>query len=187
METRTYLIADNGQFPNSRLPVIHHIKALKLPMLFKARAIEKTFEQNGWTNNWDAGIYTYNHYHSNTHEAMGIYAGRTVVLLGGENGKTIFIQAGDVLIIPAGVAHKNLGKEKDVHCVGGYPEGKDFDMNYGLPGERPQTDKNIQELDIPDADPLLGREGGLIDLWNAQNFLKAQSAGQPNLHHQYKP
>lgn len=182
METRTYLIADNGQFPNSRLPVIHYIRALHLPVFWKARSVEKIFEQNGWTNNWDAGIYTYSHYHSNTHEAMGIYAGRSVLLLGGENGKTIFIQAGDVLIIPAGVAHKNLGKEKDIHCVGGYPDGREFDMNDGRPGERPQTDKNILDVPIPETDPLLGKEGGLVDIWHDIRFPKDHMVNKPVIH-----
>ncbi|MCW3087455.1 MAG: cupin protein [Sediminibacterium sp.] len=165
MDTITYLLHDNGQFPNSKLPVIHHKNAIDLPFFRSAHAIEKIFEENGWTNNWDSGIYTYHHYHSITHEAFGVYKGRALLLLGGENGKHVVIQKGDVIIIPAGVAHKNMGKEEDALCIGGYPEGKDFDMNYGNPGERPQTDLNIAGVPIPSTDPVFGMDSGLVELW----------------------
>jgi uncharacterized protein YjlB len=38
---------------------------------------------------------------------------------------------GDVLLIPAGVAHKNVGASIDFKCVGAYPGGKEFDINLG--------------------------------------------------------
>jgi uncharacterized protein YjlB len=162
---REYLLNDNGVFPNSKLPVLHYLKVLQLPSLFPARHIKKLFQKNGWTNNWRNGIYTYNHYHSVTHEAMGVIKGQTTLLIGGDNGKEITIEKGDVIIIPAGVAHKNLGKEKDVICIGGYPGGRDFDMNYGKAGERPQTDCNIALLPVPETDPVYGSEG-LVKIWN---------------------
>jgi len=62
---------------------------------------------------------------------LGVCKGEPLLQLGGENGISLFIQQGDVLIIPAGVAHKNLGKENDLICVGAYPDGRDYDMNYG--------------------------------------------------------
>jgi uncharacterized protein YjlB len=167
METLTYFLKDNGVFPNSKLPVIHYKNGIDIPFFRPAHAVEKLFSENGWTNNWDAGIYTYHHYHSITHEAIGVYKGKAVILLGGENGKLIVIQKGDVLIIPAGVAHKNVGKEEDVMCVGGYPGGADFDMNYGQPGERPKTDKQIAALPVPESDPLMGVGEGVAETWKA--------------------
>jgi len=38
-------------------------------------------------------------------------------------------------------------------------------MNYGKPGERPHTDKNIQQVPLPDADPVYGLEGDLLKFW----------------------
>ncbi len=161
-----YFIKDNGIFPNSLLPVLLYKRVLKLPVLFAASHIERLFAKNGWTNNWYNGIYTYHHYHSITHEAFAAVKGHTVLLLGGENGKLIKFEKGDVIIIPAGVAHKNLGKQNEVCCVGGYPEGKDFDINTGEEGERPATDQNISNVSIPKSDPVYGTEvNGLLTAW----------------------
>jgi uncharacterized protein YjlB len=156
---------DNGVFPNSRLPVLLYKKAMNIPHLLGSKKIKDFFSKNNWSNAWDDGIFTYNHYHSITHEVLGIYKGHTMLLLGGENGHQIKIEKGDVLIIPAGVAHKNLGHEHDIGCIGAYPEGKDYDINYGRPGERPGTDHNIALIPIPDKDPLLGEDGGIIIVW----------------------
>ena len=71
----------------------------------------------------------------------------------------------DVLLIPAGVAHKNIGSSTDFKCVGAYPEGRDFDINLGKSGERPGTDKNIRKVPIPKLDPLYGKEGCLSLYW----------------------
>ena len=127
--------------------------------------MRKLFQQNNWSNNWKQGIFTYHHYHSTTHEVLGICKGETLLQLGGEEGITLFIQRGDVLIIPAGVAHMNLGKENDISCVGGYPEGRNYDMNYGKLGERPKANHNIARVPLPKTDPVFGKRRGVIRIW----------------------
>ncbi len=67
---------------------------------------------------------------------------------------------------PAGVAHKNLGEVHDVACVGAYPNGMDYDMNYGNNGERPHTDRKIREALLPEADPVYGKGHGLCQIWD---------------------
>lgn len=166
--TRTihkYLIKENGAFPNSPLQVIYYKNILNIPALFPATAVKKLFRENGWSNNWREGIQTQDHYHSNTHEAIAVIKGQTTLLLGGKGGKKLQVEKGDVVIIPAGVAHKNLGKEKDAICVGGYPEGKEFDMNYGEEGERPAADKNIKKVPVPLRDPVFGDKKGIVTIW----------------------
>jgi len=162
-----YFVKDDGIFPNNRLPILHYPSVLELPPLLAARAVRKLFQENNWTNNWKQGIYTYHHYHSNTHEVLGVCKGEALLQLGGENGISLFIQKGDVLVIPAGVAHMNLGKENDVTCVGGYPDGRDYDMNYGKPDERPTADHNIASVPLPKTDPVFGKKGGLLQAWKA--------------------
>ncbi len=161
----TYLLDDDGQFPNSKYPVLLYKGILKIPFFRPAAYIKKLFKQNGWANFWRAGIYEYNHYHSNTHEAMGAYKGRTTPLLGGLNGVKVEIEKGDVLILPAGVAHQNLNSEHKVKCVGAYPKGIKYDMKYGKPEERPQADKNIKNVAIPLNDPVFGRFNGIQEYW----------------------
>jgi uncharacterized protein YjlB len=161
----SYVLNDDGTFPNSHLPVLLYKGVLDLPALFPAAYVENLFKVNHWSNSWKSGIFTYHHYHSITHEVVGVYKGETTLLLGGENGTKVKIEKGDVLIIPAGVAHKNLGDENDVACVGAYPEGKSYDMNYGKTGERPFTDQNIKCVPLPERDPVLGLKGGTSHYW----------------------
>jgi uncharacterized protein YjlB len=159
------VLQDDGVFPNSRLPVVLYKAALDIPLLFPATHVKHLFEKNGWSNSWDAGIFEYHHYHSITHEALGIYSGSTNLRLGGSKGPKIFIEKGDVLVIPAGVAHKNLGAENSVGVVGAYPGGRDYDMNYGNPDERPETDQNIKSVPLPLSDPVMGNDKGLTIIW----------------------
>jgi uncharacterized protein YjlB len=159
------ILQDDGVFPNSRLPALLYKGALDIPLLFPAAHVKHLFEKNGWSNSWDAGIFEYQHYHSVTHEVLGIYKGQTKLQLGGASGPKIFIEKGDVLIVPAGVAHKNLGAEDSVGVIGAYPGGSDYDMNYGKPGERPGTDKNINSLSAPVSDPVMGEHKGLTTIW----------------------
>lgn len=156
---------DDALFPNSRLPVLLYKSVLDIPLIASAIHVKNCFEKNGWYNSWDAGIFQYHHYHS---EVLGIYSGKPTLQLGGEKGMMVKIEKGDVLIIPAGVAHKNLGEENDVGVVGAYPDGRDYDMNYGKPGERPQTDENISQVPLPNKDPV-GLEAGIMKLWNIEN------------------
>ncbi|HEY0732613.1 MAG TPA: cupin domain-containing protein [Chitinophagaceae bacterium] len=162
-----YLVNDDGVFPNNMLPILYYPKALELPKLFAGGYVRNLFAKNNWSNNWKAGIYTYHHYHSVTHEVIGIIKGETLLQLGGEQGITLFVEKGDVLVIPAGVAHMNLGKENDVTCIGGYPGGKDYDMKYGHAGERPPADENIATVPLPATDPIYGEPGGLKEVWKA--------------------
>jgi uncharacterized protein YjlB len=171
-ELRTYTLRDNGKFPNSHLPVLHYLNHISLPWLFKGTKVKQLFRNNGWTNNWRAGIYTYAHYHSNTHEALAVIHGSTSLQLGGEDGITVRISAGDVLVIPAGVAHQNMGKENDVVCIAGYPQGAAYNMCYGKPEERPDADLAIGKIPAPESDPLHGERGELIQVWSKSGLRK---------------
>lgn len=160
-----YYLKDNGTFPNSELPVLLYNGILKLPVLMPGYHIIKLFQKNNWTNSWRDGIYTYNHYHSTTHEVLGFYKGQTTLLLGGEDGIRVNIAKGDVLVLPAGVAHKNLFTKNQIRCVGAYPEGRSYDINYGKPSERPKVDENIKSLPLPQCDPIFGFNGPLKLNW----------------------
>ena len=114
-----------------------------------ARDLQKQFAANNWTNSWDNGVYSFHHYHSTSHEVLGIYKGSALLHLGGEKGEKLTVKAGDVIVIPAGVGHKNLGASNDFGVVGAYPDGRSWDLLKGEPGERPKADKNIAALPVP--------------------------------------
>jgi len=159
-------LKDDGIFPNNeKLPLIIYKKALNLPGHDPASAIEALFEANQWRAAWRNGIYPFHHYHSTAHEVLGVYSGDATVQLGGEKGVVSAISRSDVIVIPAGVSHKNLGSSLDFRVVGGYPQGQDWDMNEGRPGERPQTDNRIAAVPLPPADPVYGRQGPLVSHW----------------------
>jgi len=165
----THLLKDNGAFPNSRLPLLIYQGALDLPEEDPASAIETLIQANQWGNDWRNGIFSYHHYHSTAHEVLLVYGGSAKVQLGGEPGVIDTIGVGDVIIIPAGVGHKNLGASNDFQVVGAYPPRQNVDMWYGKPGERPRTDQNIARLPLPATDPVFGKAGPLLDHWRAQS------------------
>jgi uncharacterized protein YjlB len=166
-EPKQYLLEDNGTFPNNHLPALHYKQVFNLSWFLPGIFVRRVFKRNGWGNNWRAGIFTYSHYHSNTHEVLGVIKGEATLLLGGKGGREIHIRKGDVLVIPAGVAHQNLSAEIDLTCIGGYPGGRDYDMNYGEPGERPITDKNIASVPLPSRDPVYGINAPLRNIWKS--------------------
>jgi len=161
-----HVLKDDGIFPNNRdCPLIIYKGALLLQPGDDESAIKKVFEQNGWSNAWVDGIYDYHHYHSVTHEVLGVYCGTADLKLGGPHGVCVELTRGDVIIIPAGVAHKCEKSSEDFSVVGAYPDGKDYDMNYGRDGERPKSDENIKQVPVPDKDPVYGANGPLMQSW----------------------
>jgi uncharacterized protein YjlB len=155
---------DDGSIPNSKFPLLLYRNAFAARGEKGAEWLEQHFLQNNWSNSWRNGIFDFHHYHSITHEVLGIYSGKALVHLGGEQGSKIDINAGDIIIIPAGVGHKNLGSD-ELGVVGAYPAGMMWNMQYGKPGERPKADEDIAVVPIPDHDPLFGKKDGLLKIW----------------------
>jgi uncharacterized protein YjlB len=160
-------LSDDGTFPNNeRLPALIYRDAFVFSGDDPAATIERVFLRNGWGGSWRNGIYDYHHYHSTAHEVLGVAAGTARVQLGGDGGAEFEVQAGDAIVIPAGVAHKNLGSTSDFLVVGAYPAGQEWDMMYGRADERPRADRNIEQTPLPEADPIFGAKGPLIAKWD---------------------
>jgi uncharacterized protein YjlB len=157
----------NKYFPNSTLPVLIYKDSFHLPRQKNKAAmiIQSVFIRNGWSNSWRNGIYDFHHYHSNVHECMGIAMGKARVILGGPNGKAAELEQGDVIILPAGTAHKCTSATEDFLCVGCYPQGRDYDINYGTEEELATALKKISSLSKPPKDPVFGKTGFLKSLW----------------------
>jgi uncharacterized protein YjlB len=163
IEPRAELLGDTGEFPNSRLPVLVYASVLSDGDL--ASSFEALFERHRWTGSWRNGLYRQHHFHSTAHEVLGVYRGSVDVRLGGPDGTLVTLRAGDVAVIPAGVAHKNERQSSDFAVVGAYPAGTGPDMQYGKPGERPRVDRNIAAMAAPELDPVQGAGGALTRLW----------------------
>jgi uncharacterized protein YjlB len=145
--------------------VLVYRQALQTDGRDPAAILEERFAANDWTNSWRNGVYSFAHYHSTSHEVLGVFRGSAKLRLGGDGGRAFDVCAGDVIVIPAGVAHQNLGASADFAVVGAYPGGCQWDLLRGLPGERPKADRNIAPLPLPDNDPLYGADGPLKRIW----------------------
>lgn len=156
---------DDGIIPNSKYPLLLYQKVFTQKGPAGASWLEQHFAKNNWTNSWRNGVYPFHHYHSTSHEVLGIYSGSALLFLGGEKGQKVEVEAGDIIVVPAGTGHKNLGSSQDFGVVGAYPDGRSWDVMRGQPGERPKADERIATLPIPVFDPFLGKGSGLVQLW----------------------
>ncbi|HVW91000.1 MAG TPA: hypothetical protein VHB74_00190 [Devosia sp.] len=164
-EPRLEHFADDGTFPNSQLPLLIY-EAAMAPDEASPEAMEALFARNGWSPQWRSSIYDFHHYHSRSHEALGIARGRATVMLGGPEGREFDIQMGDVVVIPGGVAHRRLTASEDFLVVGAYPPGQEeWDLLRGDPGDRDKAQKNLAELELPKTDPVGGAGGALMKVW----------------------
>ncbi len=162
-----FTFPDDGVYPGNVLPLLLYREAITSDTESRASVFERGFAQNDWRNSWRNGVYPFAHYHSTSHEVLGVYQGAATLRLGGEHGQTVEIRSGDMILIPAGVAHQTITASRDFRVVGAYPDGRQWDLLRGLPGERPKADRVIAALPIPDYDPIYGAQGPLRQLWNA--------------------
>ncbi|MFK7737222.1 MAG: hypothetical protein AB8B50_14395 [Pirellulaceae bacterium] len=157
MQVESYSSMPRGLVPNSRFPVLVYRGAIAGG---GKEAVKEMFLRNGWLNNWEyPGVYTYGHFHSTTHESLGCAVGWMDLELFGEGGEKIRLEAGDALIMPAGVSHEMIGQSDDVMVVGGYPLGREWDniSNASLnETRRREAAKRIMMLPIPDGNPVNG-------------------------------
>ncbi len=160
--SETYHFADDGLgFPNSPLPLLVYRAALTPDPAAMVRA----FAEQGWSNAWRNSIFDFHHFHSIAHKVLGIASGEVQVVFSGPSGPRIAVRAGDVVVIPAGVAHFNAGQSPDLLVVGAYPGGSNYDVRRGNPAEREIAMRAIAAVPLPDNDPVLGQDGGLRRLW----------------------
>lgn len=164
--TEIYHFRDDGVIPNNNLPVVVYRKVIEFEPEHAADWLEDCFEKNGWTNSFRWRVYDYHHYHSNTHEVLGVYCGTATLQLGGEYGLQIEVHAGDVLILPTGTGHKSINHSNDFSIVGAYPEGKGPDL-IRLEDQRPEdVREKIERVDLPENDPVYGQSAdGLLKIW----------------------
>lgn len=166
----SHKIEANGNIPNnSKYPLMIYKGAFLIHPDDNPNVIKTVFAQNGYSNAWIDGIIDYQHYHSNTHEVLGVFSGKAEVQFGGEHGVCIELDKGDVVLIPAGVAHKRLSASADLLVVGAYPKGADYNLLKGTADELEEAKKEIAKVPEPDNDPVYGSKGHLFECWYKKN------------------
>jgi uncharacterized protein YjlB len=116
---------------------------------------------------WQYPMYRRGHFHSTSHEVLGVISGRAFLCFGGEQNPMRvqpWVQAGDLIVVPAGVAHQLLqDPDGDFSMLGSYPQGKHWDMCYGVESEdEAKITKAIAQQAWFDRDPLYGDDGPAI-------------------------
>jgi uncharacterized protein YjlB len=160
------IIAEDGPFPNNNLlPLMLFRQAVAIEDEDSAGTVKELLETNRWTDSWVNGIYGEHHFHSTAHEVLVAMRGSARVQFGGPNGIILTFEKGDVVVIPAGVSHCRVDKEDGFSCLGAYPEGQHYDINYGKAAERPRADENIRKVPLPENDPVYGNDGPLLKNW----------------------
>ncbi|HKG06414.1 MAG TPA: cupin domain-containing protein [Pedobacter sp.] len=90
--------------------------------------LENRFSENGWSNSFRWQVYDYHHYHTNTHEVLGVYAGNASLQLGGPEGEKLNVRPGDIMVLPMGTGHIALSHSAGFAVVGAYSDGVKPDL-----------------------------------------------------------
>src|SRR5271170_2704128 len=86
VQPEAFFFLDDGAIPNSSLPLLLYRQAFAPDTTFLASVIQKRFGANGWTGSWRAGVFPFHHFHSTTHEVLGVCRGTATLQFGGEHG-----------------------------------------------------------------------------------------------------
>jgi uncharacterized protein YjlB len=158
---------DDGKTPNNpQFPLIlYRSPIVPNPNVDPAAVFEALFSNNGWTHSWRDGIYDFLHFHTKTHEVLGIARGKARVQFGGNKGRTLEVKAGDVVILPAGTGHCRKSMSKDLLVVGAYPQGGAYDEPKPSEVDHDKAVASIAKVKAPQKDPVYGNLGPLMRIW----------------------
>jgi uncharacterized protein YjlB len=161
MELQTFSApwSDDGPIPNHpRFPVLVYRGV-------DVGDAEALFAAHGWGGAWRDGVFDFHHFHSTAHEVLACVAGRATLALGGEAGEAFDVEAGDVLVLPAGTGHRRLAAEGGFAVVGAYPRGQE---DYDLLREADAAARaRIRALPAPPEDPVGG--DGVARFWASRS------------------
>lgn len=213
VEVKKYHLPPTALIPNSPYPLLHYRGVLDVKTNCTPEQVYDLFLSNGWQTQW---IFRYgstqsSHYHSQTHECMAVLSGTATIRFGvadtdadmeknthgsgrEEGGVELHAEAGDVFILPAGLAHKTFDTTPaefklltpgDGHSVaaedvrqtladiklsgftmiGAYPFNSGT-WNFAMGGEDEGEYDKVWAVAKPEKDPALGvSEEGICGQW----------------------
>jgi uncharacterized protein YjlB len=145
--------------------VIYRNAVMLLGSFDPAAVFEEIFAANHWRDSWRDGIYDFLHFHTMTHEVLGIARGNAKVQFGGAKGRVLAVKAGDVVVLPAGTGHRRMSASKELLVVGAYPQTGRYDQPRPDEADHEKALASIRKVKTPRADPVYGKEGPLLALW----------------------
>jgi len=163
----SYKFSDDGAIPNNpHWPLTVYSAAFAPGSAGLAELFERRFQSNGWGSCWRNGIFQFPHYHSTTHEVLGIAGGHARVRFGGTKGIMLNVSRGDAVLIPAGVGHERIAMSSDLLVVGAYPAGFSPDVLGPNTPDYQTVLARIHSIPRPHLDPVQGITGPALTLWD---------------------
>ena len=166
-DVQAFRFEDDGETPNNpRLPLVVYRAAVKLAGEHDPAApFERAFARHGWGDGWRNGIYPFLHFHTATHEVLGIARGRATVEFGGAKGQALDGRGGR--------RRRAAGRHRpSAHLGERRSSGRRrlSAQRFIRPEAAGQVDHKkavaaIAEVPLPEMDPVHGREGPLMTLW----------------------
>ena len=157
MKAETWFAPPGEQIPNN--PSFAVLVYRDLPAVSGgADSCRGLFAEHGWVGSWVDGVFDFHHFHSTSHEVLGVVSGEATLELGGPQGERFDVSAGDVLVLPAGTGHRRASTRGAFTVVGAYARGQeDYDLLRGDdPAEVTAARERIAALGAPPSDPVGG-------------------------------
>jgi len=160
IQVQSFFLKEDGQTPNNpTLPVIFYQNAFDGEGGGQSpEDIEGAFKSHGWTTGWTGDVHDELHYHSNTHEVLGVRRGSGTILAGGDSGQRLEVKPGDVILLPAGTGHMKVDSSDDFEVIGAYPDGAEPNKIKHDPAKAAQAKHTISNVGIPQLDPVFGED-----------------------------
>ena len=162
-------LKESKPYPNNKLPALYYENVLEsiLGESYSGQDVMRLLQQNGYTNTWSNGILNQHHFHSIAHEALACTLGELRVQLGGEDEIILTVRKGDVLLLPAGTAHKKLEATEEHEIIGGYPLNQpDYDFQYGDASDYEAIKEKVAQVELPHTDPITDFPALIKQYWS---------------------
>ncbi|KAF2123429.1 hypothetical protein P153DRAFT_391522 [Dothidotthia symphoricarpi CBS 119687] len=168
-----YTLPKTTNVPNSILPALIYRNVL--PASINSELAKQFCENNDWEKRGEWGEIKIPHFHPNTHECYAIIRGTSRLALGrakqdaGTDGVEVDVSAGDVVVVPAGVSHRSLSSNDGYRYIGVYPKAAPRWRNNHCEGDESMEELSVEinNVAIPDSDPVFGLHGPLCQIWKA--------------------